>query len=178
MNDLEHIREQLRTEARFSCQFCGTSETDVGGLLTVDHFRPKSKNGSDEIANLLYACPRCNLYKADYWPEKPNDLPLWNPKESDETSHFLLLGDGMLYGITPIGQFTIQRLRLNRPQLREHRQQKYRQEKHAQLLEQYQTLVPLLRQMLAQQNRLLAEQQRLLQEQALLLRLLLKEREQ
>jgi hypothetical protein len=41
------LREQLRERAGFACEFCGVSETDVGGLLTADHFRPRSKGGSD-----------------------------------------------------------------------------------------------------------------------------------
>jgi len=32
------IREQVRQRANFACEFCGVTETDTGGHLTVDHF--------------------------------------------------------------------------------------------------------------------------------------------
>ncbi len=38
------------------CGYCGLSETDTGGELTVDHFRPLSAGGDDGDGNLVYAC--------------------------------------------------------------------------------------------------------------------------
>jgi hypothetical protein len=40
----------------------------VGGLLTIDHFQPRSKGGTDALENLIYACINCNQHKQDYWP--------------------------------------------------------------------------------------------------------------
>lgn len=37
------LREQVRRRANFACEFCGVTETDTGGQLTVDHFRPQAK---------------------------------------------------------------------------------------------------------------------------------------
>ena len=65
--------EQVRQRAGFGCEFCGVTDTDTGGQLTVDHFQPKGKKGSDNLENLIYACVRCNLYKADYFPENQFD---------------------------------------------------------------------------------------------------------
>ena len=56
------IREFVRQRANFACEFCGVSEIDAGGQLTIDHFQPGSKGGGDEIENLIYSCSRCNLY--------------------------------------------------------------------------------------------------------------------
>ena len=67
----DDLRERVRARARFACEFCGVRETDAGGELTVDHFRPVSKGGADNLENLLYCCVRCNQYKADYWEEPP-----------------------------------------------------------------------------------------------------------
>jgi 5-methylcytosine-specific restriction endonuclease McrA len=53
-------RQQVRQRAGFACEFCGVGETDTGGLLTVDHFQPKSKGGADDLDNLIYCCPGCN----------------------------------------------------------------------------------------------------------------------
>jgi 5-methylcytosine-specific restriction endonuclease McrA len=54
------IREAVRQRAQQVCEFCGVTETDAGGLLTIDHFQPTAKGGSDNPANLLYCCVRCN----------------------------------------------------------------------------------------------------------------------
>ncbi len=54
------IREQIRHQANFACEFCGVTETDTGGQLTIDHFQPISQQGDDNIENLLYCCIRCN----------------------------------------------------------------------------------------------------------------------
>jgi 5-methylcytosine-specific restriction endonuclease McrA len=60
------IREQVRQRAQCACEFCGVTEIDVGGMLTIDHFQPRTKAGSDALDNLIYACIACNQYKQDY----------------------------------------------------------------------------------------------------------------
>lgn len=80
--------EQVRRRAQFACEYCGVNEADAGGELTVDHFQPRTRGGSDELSNLLYCCYRCNLYKADHWPAEPGDVPLWNPHQEPAGSHF------------------------------------------------------------------------------------------
>jgi len=62
------LGEQVRQRAPFACEYCGVTETDAGGQLTVDHCQPQSLAGSDDLSNLLYCCYRCNLSKADYYP--------------------------------------------------------------------------------------------------------------
>jgi 5-methylcytosine-specific restriction endonuclease McrA len=48
--------------------YCGVTETETGGELTVDHFRPVTAGGDDAAENLVYACFRCNSYKGDFFP--------------------------------------------------------------------------------------------------------------
>ena len=166
-------RQLVRQRADFCCEFCGVSETSVGGELTVDHYRPKTKGGSDELDNLLYCCPRCNLYKLDYWPAEADDPHLWNPRQEPASTHFLELDGGWLHPLTSTGAFTLQRLRLNRRPLVEHRRQRREQAEQERLLSEYRNLVSLIGQLSDQQALLMREQQRLLEEQAELLRLLL-----
>jgi 5-methylcytosine-specific restriction endonuclease McrA len=54
----QSVRQKIRESADFACEYCGISETDSGGELTVDHFQPISKNGGDEQENLVYCCFR------------------------------------------------------------------------------------------------------------------------
>jgi hypothetical protein len=87
--------------------------------------------------------------------------------------HLLPLADGTLYPISPMGTFTLIRLRLNRSPLVAYRLQKRYHTEEARLLTQYRQLITLLEQLSAQQAALLEEQRRLLDEQRVLIRLLL-----
>ncbi|MBM4254701.1 MAG: HNH endonuclease [Deltaproteobacteria bacterium] len=176
MNIDETTRLQVRERAQFSCEYCGVTETDTGGELTVDHFRPQSKDGTDDLANLLYCCPRCNQYKADYWSADENEPHLWNPRKEAFATHLLMLTDGTLYSITPIGAFTLRRLRLNRPPLVALRLRRYHHSQEQRLLARYRDLVTVLEQLQTQQVTLLEEQRKLLEEQRVLLKLLLEQR--
>jgi hypothetical protein len=167
------IREQVRRRADFACEFCGVTETDTGGQLTVDHFQPKAKGGDDSLENLLYCCTRCNQYKLDYWPTHPNDPMLWNPRLEVSSKHFLELDNGTLYSLTAMGAFTLKRLRLNRPPLVAYRLRKRQQVEEIRLLTHYRDLVQLLEQLNAQLSTLMEEQRKLLEEEIELLRLLL-----
>jgi 5-methylcytosine-specific restriction endonuclease McrA len=109
----EPVRAQVRHRAQCTYEFCGISEIDAGGLLTIDHFQPRSKQGSNHLDNLIYACISCNQYKQDYWPRQDNAPKLWNPRQDSASQHFVEQEDGQLTALTPTGEFTIQRLRLN-----------------------------------------------------------------
>lgn len=161
---------EVRSRARYSCEYCGVSEVDAGGELSVDHFQPLSRGGSDELDNLVYCCARCNQYKQAYWPESASALPLWNPRRELFQVHFVELEDGQLLALTAVAEFTLTRLRLNRGPLVSYRLRKRRQERERRLLSQYQALAQSLEQLHAQLSRLMQEQQELLAEQNELLR--------
>jgi hypothetical protein len=148
----------------------------VGGQLTVDHFHPRSRGGTDDPSNLLYCCHRCNLYKADYWPTRPADPVLWNPRREPIRTHLLLLADGTLYPITATGMFTLRRLRLNRPQLTANRLRRHTRAEELRLLARYREVVAVLEQLHRQQAALLEEHHALLDAQRALLRALLESR--
>lgn len=169
----DSIRNEIRQRAGFKCEFCGISETDSGGELTIDHFHPKSKDGKDDFLNLIYCCIRCNQYKLDYWPNDPDGPMLFNPRVDNFAEHFLELDDGTIYPLTSAGTFTLKRLRLNRPPLIANRLRKLRNLNKIQMLKQYKNLANLLEQLLFQQGELMEEQQELLRKQYELLNLLI-----
>lgn len=162
----------VRQRAGFACEFCRVRESDVGGELTVDHFQPTSRGGDDNSANLIYCCPRCNLYKADYWPDGPSQPPLWNPRSNAADQHFVSLSEGSLAGLTPTGRFTITRLRLNRPQLLEYRRRRRLMDEQTVSQSRLKQVVVALEEMCQQHSSLLVEQQRLLQQYRDLLEML------
>jgi HNH endonuclease len=166
------LLDQIRQRARFACEYCGVTETDTGGVLTLDHFQPRSRDGTDALDNLLYCCFRCNLYKADYWPLRPDDPVLWNPRQEAREAHLLLLSDSRLYPITSTGEFTLERLRLNRPALIAYRMHRRLQGEEELLLMRYRDTLSLLEQLRKQHLSLLEEQRALLAEQQAWMRLL------
>ena len=167
-------RKQVRQRANFRCEFCGVTEIDAGGQLTIDHLQPWSKGGKNNLENLIYCCARCNRYKGDYWPDQSDDPTLWNPRQESASQHFLELEDGTLHPLTSTGIFTINYLRLNRPALVAFRLRKQRQAEEARLLTRYQELIELFEQLNKQMSALMEEQQQLLEEQRELLRLMLR----
>lgn len=166
------IRQLVRERAQRCCEFCGVSENDTAGLLTIDHFQPVSKGGSDQLNNLLYCCMRCNLYKQDYWPQYPDDLPLWNPRTEPASNHFISLDDGNLYPLTSIGDFTIKLLHLNRPQLIAYRVHKNKEVESNRLLGEYEDVMRLIEQLSERYMELITDEAGLLELQVELLRLL------
>ncbi len=166
-------RLAVRARAHYACEYCGVSEVDAGGELTIDHYHPKSRGGSDELDNLLYCCTRCNQYKADYVPADNESPQLWNPSLEPSDAHFISLADGSIYPLTATGELTLRQLRLNRPALVAYRQKIMVHTEQVRLVTRYQETIRLLEQTHAEQAALLREQQRLLEQQQQLLRLLL-----
>lgn len=124
---MAHPRYQwVRQRFHFCCGYCGVSETDAGGELTVDHYVPVSAGGDDSDGNLIYACVRCNLYKADYTVtgNSAPEMRVLHPLNETLSDHYRENEVGILEAQTPTGQFHIILLRLNRPQLVQHRRRK------------------------------------------------------
>lgn len=120
------VRAEIRKQYRESCGYCGVSEFEVGSTLEVDHFRPLLHGGTDDMANLVYACTACNRFKGDYWPvdDQSLDLYLLHPRKDDMSTHIIETASGRVNGLTKRGWFHIQWLHLNRPQLVALRQQR------------------------------------------------------
>jgi hypothetical protein len=112
-------RQAVRETYGHCCGYCGVSESDNGGRLEIDHYRPTTKGGEDNLDNLVYACVHCNRFKGSYWPDEddPQSFYLLHPGEDDISPHLQMTASGRLEGLTPRGWFHIRRLHLNRPQL-------------------------------------------------------------
>lgn len=113
---LQHLRERFN----YRCGYCGVTENEVGALLEIDHYRPLSAGGSDDLDNLVYCCPACNRFKHDYWSENEILRPL-HPLLDDLSLHIQEEEDGRLVALTPRGEFHIELIHLNRASLVEWR---------------------------------------------------------
>ena len=110
----------IRERYGFRCGYCGVSEVESGGELTIDHYVPLSAEGDDEERNLVHACFRCNLYKGDTLPFEgsPRVQKILHPLFDDLTIHLRLDNTtGLLESLTTTGTTHIAILRLNRPAL-------------------------------------------------------------
>ncbi len=126
---MAHPRLQaVRQRYDFRCGYCGVSETDTGGELTVDHFRPVSAGGDDSDDNLVYACVRCNQYKGALLPQAMDiaqQRRLLHPLRDSLPAHLREDAQtGQLEALTETGTFHIEALHLNRAALIVNRQRR------------------------------------------------------
>lgn len=112
------VRSFVSQRAKERCEYCLTLE-ESGAEMHVDHIKPLSAAGSDEIDNLAYACSFCNTHKSSF--QAANDpitselIDLFNPRLQLWTEHFQWSEDGAeVVGLTPTGRATVERLQMNR----------------------------------------------------------------
>jgi hypothetical protein len=116
----------LAEEGFHQCVYCAAHENSMGGIRNfhVEHYRPKSKFGHQEndYSNLFYACPICNTFKSNDWPNDPvedNSISSYpNPSQVD----YSLLFDvdnhrGLIGGRNIAAKYVQEKIFLNRPQL-------------------------------------------------------------
>jgi hypothetical protein len=151
---------QVRQRFNGCCAYCGVSEVDVGGELTVDHYQPVAAGGDDSDDNLVYACHRCNLYKTDYVPDAEalargervlhplRDQAALHYREDEQT--------GLLIPLTNTGRVHIMVLRLNRPPLVQHRLRRRVAQLEAERLRRAEALISEFRAALAEQQAYIA----------------------
>jgi hypothetical protein len=57
------LRMEIFKRDSFTCQYCGNKAPE--SILHVDHIKPVSKGGTNDIFNLITSCIDCNLGKSD-----------------------------------------------------------------------------------------------------------------
>ncbi|MCA9970455.1 MAG: HNH endonuclease [Anaerolineales bacterium] len=115
----QSIRELVHRRAGSRCEYCHTSELNIGQALHIEHIIP---TGGDVPDNLCLACPNCNLSKGMATmavdPETEQLVALFNPRLQVWSEHFEWEeSDTQLRGKTPTGRATAVRLKMNRPRI-------------------------------------------------------------
>jgi len=128
-------KEQIADECFKQCVYCTICEGVWGGIdhYHIDHYRPKSivrfSGLINDICNLFYACPICNRFKSNDWPNDPtslDEISYPDPSQIDyetifeeDTSNFTIRSKYRS------GTYVIERLYLNRPQLIYYRREQH-----------------------------------------------------
>jgi hypothetical protein len=127
------VRDAVRERFAHRCGYCGVSEEEQGARLTIDHFQPVSHGGTDDEANLVYACHACNEFKSDVWESDP-ERRLLHPERDDWALHLVESLRYLLVPLTERGRVSITVLRLNRPALVARRRQIHREAERQEIL--------------------------------------------
>ncbi len=112
-------RSLIAERANGYCEYCKTHISFSPDTFHLDHFKPLSKGGSDDLENIILACGGCNERKSDFTKFidtiTSEETLLFNPRIDNWFEHFTWSEDYIiLIGITPKGRVTENRLDLNR----------------------------------------------------------------
>lgn len=120
-------KQQLAEEGFHQCVYCALHDAtfDVRNFH-VEHYKPKSnrrfRHLENDIKNLFYACPVCNVFKSDSWPCAPkkdhSKEAFPDPSKCDYCDLFEVNeSTGEVKGKFVASKFLVIKLHLNRPQL-------------------------------------------------------------
>jgi 5-methylcytosine-specific restriction endonuclease McrA len=117
------IRRRVRERADSRCEYCAFHEQDIPlWPFHLDHIIAGQHSGTDDMANLAWACQRCNLFKGTNLsavdPDSTQVVRLFNPRTDRWERHFAAQKDRIV-GVTPTGRATAHLLQMNSPERRE-----------------------------------------------------------
>jgi len=115
-------KSDLAEEGGHQCVYCALADARFGGEYNfhVEHFEPKSRapHRINEWDNLFYACPICNVFKGNDWPMPGTPNAYMDPSKINYETQFKREKEGIISGVTVGAKYMVERLYLNRPQLR------------------------------------------------------------
>ena len=110
------VQRQVEARAEQRCEYCRMHQSLQGASFHVEHIIPRSLGGKDDLDNLAWACPRCNLTKSDRLtatdPETKAEVPLFHPRRDRWEEHFAWQ-EYTLVGLTAVGRGLIAAFGLN-----------------------------------------------------------------
>jgi hypothetical protein len=112
-------RQLVAQRAAYCCEYCQSQLRFSADPFSVEHIVPRSQSGLDELSNLALSCQGCN--NAKYIATEAIDpltgrpAQLFHPRIHPWQEHFVWSHDFVLiYGLTPTGRATVEKLQLNR----------------------------------------------------------------
>jgi hypothetical protein len=113
------IKKKVRLRAKKCCEYCYSQEKFATHSFSVEHIKPLSKGGDNNLDNLALSCQGCNNHKYNKTegkdPVSGTIISLYNPRQQNWQEHFSWNQDyTLIIGLTPLGRTTVEVLRLNR----------------------------------------------------------------
>jgi hypothetical protein len=113
------IKQQVRLRAKNCCEYCYSQEKFATHSFSVEHIKPLSKGGNNNLDNLALSCLGCNNHKYNKTEGKDTVsgaiISLYNSRYQNWQEHFNWNQDyTLIIGLTPTGRTTVEILRLNR----------------------------------------------------------------
>lgn len=110
------LRQFVESRARQRCEYCRMHQSLQGASFHVEHIVPLSLGGTDDVDNLAWACPGCNLKKSNRVttvdPATDMEVRLFHPRRDRWEEHLTWQGY-LLVGLTPMGRALIAAFDLN-----------------------------------------------------------------
>jgi hypothetical protein len=107
----------VAARAGHRCEYCGAPEALFNFPFEVEHIVPPGRGGAEVADNWALACRSCNLFKSDHVdardPESDQVVRLYQPRSDRWDSHFRILPNGHVEGLTNVGRATIHQLQMN-----------------------------------------------------------------
>lgn len=124
--DYRAYKPDLMRDFQCRCCYCDLDQGMITAPFHIDHYIPEKaftgvrESLKTDYANLMLACPKCNLAKRDQFEgnlllEKPTNELFYKPDETDYNSIFFRNELGGIDSGDPKGLEMIKRLRLYRP---------------------------------------------------------------
>ncbi len=118
MNVRREIEIAVEQRAGQRCEYCRMHQSLQGASFHVEHGVPRSRGGSNDLDNLAWACPSCNLRKSDRTeavaPDTGMIAPLFNPRRDRWDEHFAW-SEHQIVGVTATGRATVAAMEFNTP---------------------------------------------------------------
>jgi HNH endonuclease len=116
------VRDLVFQRAKGRCEFCRSPAAFAHQSFSLEHIRPRSRQGNERLGNLALSCQGCNNHKYNQMksrdPISNEDTRLFNPRRDKWSTHFAWTDDATeTLGLTAIGRATVEALKLNRDAL-------------------------------------------------------------
>ena len=116
-------RAFVHARALGCCEYCQSPHDFTPDDFSIEHIFPAIKGGTDDRENLALSCQGCNSRKFTAThatdPLMGSVVPLYHPRTDTWQQHFIWSDDLQeIIGITPTGRATVERIQLNRPNVR------------------------------------------------------------
>ena len=112
----EAFRRQVEARAGSRCEYCLLPASVAFYPHEVDHVVARKHGGDTTLANLAFACWRCNRHKGtdltSFDPETNALTHLFDPRSSPWPEHFTFQA-GLLLGMSAEGRTTLRLLQIN-----------------------------------------------------------------